>query len=57
MTRTEHLRGLSAQIQNLRERIVAAGEECLMDEEETELLRLERKRETLISGRNLCGKS
>ena len=56
MTRTEHLRGLSARIQNLRERIVASGEECMMDEEENELLRLERKRETLISGRNLCGK-
>ena len=56
MTRIECLRGLSARIQNLRERIVAAGEECLMGEEETELLCLERRRETLISGRNLCGK-
>ena len=56
MTRIECLRGLSARIQNLRERIVAGGEECLMDGEENELLRLERKREALISGRNLCGK-
>ncbi|MFH0984878.1 MAG: hypothetical protein V1882_05015 [Candidatus Omnitrophota bacterium] len=56
MTRIECMRGLSARIQNLRERIVASGEECLMAEEENELLRLERKREALISGRDLCVK-
>ena len=56
MTHTEWMRGLSARIQNLRERIVAADEDNLMDAEEAELLRLEQKREALVSGIRICGK-
>ena len=56
MTRTEHLRGLSARIQNLRERIVASDEDNMIDAEEAELMRLEKKREALVSGRRICGK-
>ncbi len=56
MTHTEWMRGLSARIQNLRERIVAADEDNLMDAEEAELLSLEQKREALVSGRRICGK-
>ena len=56
MTHTEWMRGLSARIQNLRERIVAADEDNLMDAEEAELLSLEQKREALVSGRRICGR-
>jgi hypothetical protein len=52
MTRIECLRGLSARIQNLRERIAASGEDCLMDEEESELLCLEQQLEMLTGGSN-----
>ena len=51
MTRDEWLRRTSAQVQNLRERIATADEECLLAEEESELQCLERKLETL-TGRN-----
>jgi len=50
MTRIEWLRGLSMRIQNLRERIAAAGEECLMGEEESELQCLEQKLESRTGG-------
>jgi hypothetical protein len=56
MTHNEWMRGLSARIQNLRERIVAAEDDHLMDTEEAELLRLEWKREALVSGRRICEK-
>ena len=52
MTRVECLRSLSEQIQNLRERIAAAGEEYPMGEEEGELLCLEQKLEMLTGGSN-----
>ncbi len=51
MTRDEWLRRTSAQVQNLRERIAASGEECLQAEEEHELQGLERKLETLAGGK------
>ncbi len=50
MTHVEWLKGLSAQIENLRERIAASGEECLAVEEESELQSLEQKLETLTGG-------
>ena len=50
MTRDEWLRCISARVQNLRERIAASGEECLMLEEEHELQGLERKLEALTGG-------
>ena len=50
MTRIEWLRCASARIQNLRERIAASGEDCLMGEEERELQCLERKLETMTGG-------
>ena len=50
MTRDEWLRRTSAQVQNLRERIAASGEEGLMIEEESELQSLERKLEMLTGG-------
>ena len=55
MTRDEWLRRTSAQVQNLRERIAASGEECLLAEEEHELQGLERKLETLTGGKG-CGR-
>ncbi len=51
MTRDEWLRRTSAQVQNLRERIATADEECLLAEEENELQGLERKMVT-VTGRN-----
>jgi len=54
MTRNEWLRSASARIQNLRERIAASGEECLMLEEESELQGLERKLEK-FTGEKGCG--
>ena len=50
MTRHEWLKGVSLRIQNLRERIAATEEECLMGEEESELRCLERKLETRTGG-------
>jgi len=50
MTRVEWLRGLSMRIQNLRERIAASEEESSMAGEESELLCLEQKLETLTEG-------
>ena len=50
MTRSEWLKGLSEQIQNLRDRIAAAEEDDLMTGEESELQCLEQKLETLSGG-------
>jgi len=50
MTRSEWLRGLSEQIQNLRERIAASEDDDLMTGEESELQCLEQKLETLSGG-------
>jgi hypothetical protein len=50
MTRVEWLKGLLAQIENLRERIAAAEEDDLVAGEENELQCLERKLETLSGG-------
>ena len=50
MTRDEWLRRTSAQVQNLRERIATAEDECLLADEEKELQGLERKMETVTGG-------
>jgi len=55
MTRNEHLRDLSGRIQNLRERIAAADEECPMSEDESELQCLEQKLE-MLTGENGRGR-
>ena len=54
MTRIEWLKGLSEQIQNLRERIAAAEEDDLMTGEENELQCLEQKLETLSGANGRC---
>ena len=56
MTRDEWLRRTSAQVQNLRERIATAEEECLLAGEEHELQGLERKLEKLTGGGNRGGR-
>ncbi len=50
MTRDEWLRRTSAEVQNLRERIATAEEECQLSDEEKELQGLERKLETVTGG-------
>ncbi|MFH0986042.1 MAG: hypothetical protein V1882_11035 [Candidatus Omnitrophota bacterium] len=54
MTRKELLKGLFLQIQNLRERISVADEECPAGEDESELHRLEERLEMLTDG--MCGR-
>ena len=56
MTRDEWLRRTSAQVQNLRERIATAEEECLLADEEKELQCLERKMETFTGGSGRAGR-
>ena len=56
MTRDEWLRRTSAQVQNLRERIATAEEECLLPDEEKELQGLERKLETVTGGSGRGGR-
>ena len=56
MTRDEWLRRTSAQVQNLRERIATAEDECLLADEEKELQGLERKLETVTGGSGRGGR-
>ena len=56
MTRDEWLRRTSAQVQNLRERIATAEDECLLADEEKELQGLERKMELLTGGSSRRGR-
>ena len=55
MTRDEWLRSISAEVQNLRERMATAEDEYLLAEEECELQGLERKLELLTGGKG-CGR-